>query len=133
MGSLHPDRADKERQIKMKASKVEPPTNSRDNKELHDQVLDLLKKVIKFQVGLLTVTSGVLATVAPDFAMDCLIRHASGDWGELGPEDAAANDAAVEHGARILSSYPIPDESGNLWIITEADRATTTLLLPSEY
>ena len=123
----------------MKASKVEPPTNSRDNKELHDQVLGLLKKVVKFQVGLLTVTSGVLATVAPDFAMDCLIRHASGDWGELGPEDAAANDAAVEHGARILSSYPIPDETGNLqhpyrlWIITEADRATTTLLLPSEY
>ena len=92
----------------MKASKVEPPTNSRDNKELHDQVLGLLKKVVKFQVGLLTVTSGVLATVPPEFAMDCLVRHASGDWGKLCPEDAAANDAALRDGNRILSAYPIP-------------------------
>ena len=60
-----------------------------------------------------------------------LFRHQQGDWGELDPEDQEANNRALREGSRILSSYPIG--SGKLWVITEADRSATTLLLPSEY
>lgn len=59
-------------------------------------------------------------------------RHVTGDWGDLESEDKAANDAAILVGARILSAYSLPTDE-RLWIITEADRAYTTLLLPLEY
>lgn len=62
---------------------------------------------------------------------DLLARHQAGDWGEVPVEDARANVAAVAAGLRILSCYRVGGE--RLWIITEADRAATTLLLPSEY
>lgn len=63
--------------------------------------------------------------------MNYLSRHACGDWGDVPPEDAAANQASIERGTRILSSYKVASET--VWIITEADRASTTLLFPSEY
>lgn len=61
-----------------------------------------------------------------------LMRHQRGDWGSVPPEDAAANEIAVQRGSRILSSYFLT-ESERLWIITESDRSVTTLLLPEEY
>ena len=60
-----------------------------------------------------------------------LARHASGDWGELGTHDRRENERSLKHGWRILSSYPIRAEG--IWIITEADRSVTTILLPKEY
>lgn len=60
-------------------------------------------------------------------------RHASGDWGELSREDAGANEDALEQGLRILSAYPVGEDGGRVWIITEADRSSTCLLLPDEY
>ena len=60
-----------------------------------------------------------------------LLRHRSGDWGDVQPEDALANEAAAIHGNRVISSYAVAGE--RLWIITEADRSATTLLLPEEY
>ncbi len=60
-----------------------------------------------------------------------LRRHAAGDWGRVSPEDAHGGDLAVRHGARVLSAYPTP--GGTLWVLTEADRSATTVLLPSEY
>ncbi|GAA0833300.1 hypothetical protein GCM10009080_13830 [Cupriavidus pauculus] len=60
-----------------------------------------------------------------------LTRHACGDWGLVPTEDVKANDLAVEHGWRILSAYDIAGV--RIWIITEADRSVTTLLLPDEY
>lgn len=61
-----------------------------------------------------------------------LDRHARGDWGELDDHDRAANDAALVNGGRVLSAYTL--RTGvTLWIVTEHDRARTTLLLPSEY
>lgn len=60
-----------------------------------------------------------------------LHRHQTGDWGELDAEDVEANRTALHHGTRLLSSYPIGNQ--RLWIITEADRSSTTLLLPEEY
>ena len=61
-----------------------------------------------------------------------LARHAAGDWGELDEEDRAANDRALRVGERILSAYSLPDGE-RLWIITEAGRSATVLLLPAEY
>jgi hypothetical protein len=59
-------------------------------------------------------------------------RNQSGDFGDLDEADREANQAALRYGTRLLSSYVI-DEDCTLWIITEADRSATTLLLPEEY
>ena len=61
-----------------------------------------------------------------------LSRHANDDWGEVDEHDRKANDYALAHGLRVLSAYTL--KSGQkIWIITEADRSTTTILLPEEY
>ena len=66
-------------------------------------------------------------------AADLIARHMAGDWGDdMDEEDKAANDCAVKNGGRILSAYILSDGT-RIWIITEADRSTTTLLLPEEY
>jgi hypothetical protein len=62
---------------------------------------------------------------------DLLARHATGDWGELCAFDRRQNEIALRDGYRILSSYEI--SAGRVWIITEADRSVTTILLPEEY
>lgn len=61
----------------------------------------------------------------------CLLNHQEGDWGELCSDDKQSNDDAVQNGGRILSAYLIGQQK--IWIITEADRSVTTILLPSEY
>jgi hypothetical protein len=60
-----------------------------------------------------------------------LVRHATGDWGELCAFDRRQNEIALRDGYRVLSSYDIL--TGRVWIITEADRSVTTILLPEEY
>lgn len=62
-----------------------------------------------------------------------LARHIHGDWGDLSPEDLASNELALLTGRRLLSSYSIPDGRSKVWIITEADRSVTTILLSHEY
>lgn len=62
-----------------------------------------------------------------------LARHIHGDWGDLSAEDLAANELALLTGKRLLSSYNLPDGKEKVWIITEADRSATTILLPEEY
>lgn len=64
--------------------------------------------------------------------LEYLFRHVLGDWGELDAEDRQANEAALVHGTRIVSSYRLQGEH-RIWIITEADRSATTFLLPEEY
>ncbi len=61
-----------------------------------------------------------------------LQRHVIGDWGDLDPEDVQANTDALAHGWRLFSSYAIAD-GVKVWIITEADRSVTTLLMPDDY
>ena len=68
---------------------------------------------------------------------DLLRRHASGDWGSLGTDDAASSDFATPAMAsRILSAYTFP--AGRVWLLTEAEgdeghRASTCLMLPADY
>ena len=59
-------------------------------------------------------------------------KHHSGQWGNLCDEDRQTNDAALKDGSRIFSSYNLNDGQ-KIWVITEADRASTCVLLPSEY
>jgi hypothetical protein len=61
-----------------------------------------------------------------------LVRHIAGDWGELDSDDQASNDHSVIVGERLLPPYRLPDGT-KVWVITEADRSATTLLLPTEY
>lgn len=62
--------------------------------------------------------------------LDLLARHQSGDWGTVDSHDAAANVAAIRDDERVVSSYDLP--TGRVWIITEADRSLTTLMLPGD-
>jgi hypothetical protein len=64
--------------------------------------------------------------------LEFLNRHRAGDWGDLSAEDRQANDAAVTESGRILSAYTLRDGT-RIWIITEADRTSTCVLLPEEY
>jgi hypothetical protein len=61
-----------------------------------------------------------------------LRRHWRGDWGDVDAEDKAENDYSLMHDLRLLSAYTLADGT-RIWIITEADRSVTTILLPSEY
>lgn len=61
-----------------------------------------------------------------------LSRHLACDWGDISPEDAKANDEALESGERLFSSYFLPTGK-TIWVITEADRSATTILSPEEY
>ena len=60
-----------------------------------------------------------------------IARHAAGDWGDLCAFDRRQNEIALRDGYRILSSYDFT--AGRVWIITEADRSITTILLPEDY
>lgn len=62
-----------------------------------------------------------------------LTRHANGDWSEMSREDQVTNRNAIRDGFRIFSSYNLPIDGISLWIITEADRSSTTILLPDDY
>ena len=90
-------------------------------------------RTIRLPLGHVVATPGALDVVR-DHGLDVislLHRHRAGDWGAVSDHDAQANDHAVAHGARVLSAYETA--GGRLWIITEADRSATTVLLPSEY
>lgn len=94
--------------------------------------LRLLPK--RFRAGQIVMTRGsqdafVEANQSP---LEVLKRHLSGDWGNVPPEDARENERSVGEGYRILSSYTLRDGT-KVWVITEADRSVTTILLPSEY
>lgn len=64
--------------------------------------------------------------------LDLIHRHVTGDWGDLGVDDQQQNLLAIRSGLRIFSSYKL-SASMKIWIITEADRSSTTLLLADEY
>lgn len=85
-----------------------------------------------FPCGRLMITPAAAAVIPADEAASALRRHAAGDWGELSAEDWTSNDEALRDGARLLSAYQTRNKE-RFWIITEADRSVTTLLLPSDY
>jgi hypothetical protein len=89
---------------------------------------------VRFPLGRIVATPGALDALARNGTSGqvYLARHASGDWGDLGDEDKAANDEALNTGGRLFSAYLLPDGT-KVWIISEADRSSTCILLPEEY
>jgi hypothetical protein len=88
----------------------------------------------KFPLGQVVATPGALEALqragqAPEFFLQ---KHLSGDWGDVDRGDQRANDQALREGERLLSAY-FTLRGEKLWIITEADRSSTTILLPDEY
>lgn len=92
-----------------------------------------------FQTGHMYMTPGVSALFGDHtwpVCMHLIARHVVGDWGQMDPEDQQANRYDATHGARVFSAYTHPNADGEptkVWVITEADRAATTVLLPDEY
>jgi len=87
-----------------------------------------------FELGQLVATPGAVDAIQRNqqTPLEFIQRHLNHDWGDLDDHDRHENDYSVEHGRRILSAYQLKDGT-RIWIITEADRSSTTLLLPSEY
>lgn len=90
--------------------------------------------VARFPLGQTVATPGALAALAdanvtPATLLD---RHVQGDWGEVPPGDAQENAFSLQHGYRIISAYTLSTDV-RVWLITEADRSATTMLLPEEY
>lgn len=96
--------------------------------------MNSLPTIPLFPAGRLVATPGALALLerANKAPLEFLSRHLRGDWGDLCQEDKTENELSLKFGFRLLSSYPVT-EAEKLWIITEADRSMTTLLLPEEY
>jgi hypothetical protein len=88
-----------------------------------------------FSPGQLVATPGALAALAKagQTPLEFLARHVCGDWGELTEEDRKENQVSLERGFRLQSSYRTNAGDTKLWVITEADRSVTTILLPEEY
>lgn len=82
--------------------------------------------------GDLYITPGALEALRHDEVLAAFGRHRRGDWGIVSAEDAEANVQAIVYGARLFSHY-VTSTGTHFWIITEADRSATTVLLPDEY
>jgi hypothetical protein len=88
----------------------------------------------RFPLGRIVATPGALQAMActGDNPHDFLDRHVRGDWGYVNEEDRKENERSLTEGCRLLSAYSLQDGT-KIWIITEADRSATTILLPEEY
>ena len=88
----------------------------------------------RFSLGRVVATPGALEALedAGQLPDEFLRRHSSGDWGDVDDHDRRENEFSVENGFRILSAYQT-NKGVKLWVITEADRTSTCLLLPEEY
>lgn len=87
-----------------------------------------------FNLGRIVITPGAIVALqrSGENGSEFLARHERGDWGIVCPGDQERNNQSLKEGERLVSSYSL--KSGTeMWIITEADRKVTTILLPEEY
>ena len=91
-------------------------------------------EIAKFRFGKLVATPGAIEALADakQSPIEFVARHIKGDWGEVCEEDRQANEDALRDGDRLLSVYRTAKNT-KLWLITEADRSSTCILLPEEY
>lgn len=98
----------------------------------------------RFALGRVVATPGALRLLQQTStdALALLIRHVSGDWGDVCAEDAQENELSLAEGFRLMSVYSLPldgpslgdaDCQNRIWLITEADRSVTTVLTPGDY
>ena len=87
---------------------------------------------VRVPLGRTVATPAALGVLSQSDLVAALRHHAAGDWGEVDAHDQAANDEALMSGSRLLSVYQ--SAAGiTFWVITEADRSVTTVLLPDDY
>ncbi len=90
------------------------------------------RRQAKFPLGQVVITRNALETIPPRDVLQALARHADGDWGDLCDDDRQENELSLKVGYRLFSAYHAADGT-KFWIITEADRSVTTVLLPGDY
>ena len=92
------------------------------------------KRSTRFALGQIRLTRGAIKALdqAGQTPIEFLVRHVTGDWGELDEEDKRENEFSVNRFLRIFSAYKL-STGVKVWVITEADRSATTILLPEEY
>lgn len=90
-----------------------------------------IDEVALFPLGRIVITQGVMSGVPADEVASAVVRHSQGDWGDVCDEDRQSNEMALLRQTRLLSAYQTTERK--IWIITEADRSYTTILLPLEY
>ena len=88
--------------------------------------------IAKFRLGRIVATPNALNSITNEDILKGIQRHQAGDWGDVEAEDRKANDQALVHGTRLLSVY-LAVNGTKFWIITEADRSASTILLPEDY
>jgi len=86
----------------------------------------------KFPLGQLAATPNALSKLTQEDIASALARHVTGDWGQVCEEDREENELSLKEGTRLLSAYTAKN-STKFWVITEADRSVTTVLLPEDY
>ena len=84
------------------------------------------------EIGELVAMPGAIEAIPNEEIFAALERHKNHDWGDIPKDDKESNNLALIYGERILSSYKSL-EGKKFWIITEADRSSTTVLFPEEY
>ena len=89
---------------------------------------------VRFELGKTLMTRGAQGALeeAGQAPHEFLQMHERGDWGEVSDDDRQENELSVKEGFRILSAY-LTNKGQRIWVITEADRSSTTILLPDEY
>jgi hypothetical protein len=86
----------------------------------------------KFPLGQTVITPAAQAQLHPEDVQTCLARHAAGDWSEMKEDDRQENEIALRNELRIFSVFRDRNQV-RFWIITEADRSSTCILLPEDY
>lgn len=86
----------------------------------------------KFSLGSVYITANAQTKISTEDAQKALSRHMRGDWGVVDARDKAENERCVHASCRLLSAY-VSVNGVKFWIITEADRSSTTILLPEDY
>jgi len=88
--------------------------------------------IAKFRLGHIVATPNALTRIAQADLSAAIERHMAGDWGDVAEDDHAENELSLKRGLRLLSVYHTVT-GVKFWIITEADRSTTTVLMPEDY
>jgi hypothetical protein len=86
----------------------------------------------KFLLGRIVATPNALSRLTNEDILKAIGRHQAGDWGTLDAHDWRVNERALQNGGRLFSQYST-NQNIKFWIITEADRSSTTVLLPEDY
>src|SRR5499426_3260258 len=101
---------------------------------MENHITEMNRLLRRFPLGRIVATPDVLRALEQAYQspFEFLERHQTGDWGDLCEDDKRENEFSVHNGFRILSAYRTRNDV-KIWVITEADRSVTTLLLPHEY